>query len=84
VRLDEAAAHVGDKVIYRPYRPYRTLGYISGYPSGIEEGVITSVGRRYVFVRYGSDAGSKATAAEMLELLMSAPAVSGDTPEGER
>ena len=57
---DEAAAHIGSKVIYQPH----------GGP--VEEGVITSVGSRYVFVRYGSDVGSKATSADALTLLAGA------------
>ena len=75
--LDEAAVHVGDKVIYRAAHspvgagrprlmPEETLRPVA------EEGVITSVGDRFVFVRYGSDHGSKATSAEMLTLLAGA------------
>lgn len=58
--LDEARAHIGDAVIYHPYAPELDPA---------EEGVITSVNDRYVFVRYGGDKGSKATAAERLTLL---------------
>jgi hypothetical protein len=47
--LDEARACIGRRVIYR--RDYCET----------EVGVITSVGPRSVFVRYGSDAGSKGT-----------------------
>jgi hypothetical protein len=54
--LDEARDHIKDKVIYRD-------------SSGIEEGVITSVNSRYVFVRFGSGTGSKATRPGQLELL---------------
>jgi len=46
--LDEAAANVGAGVVYR------SMG-------GIEDGVITSVNSRVVFVRYKGDNGSKAT-----------------------
>lgn len=48
--LDEARERVGHKVLYRT-------------PGGVlrEEGVITSVNDQYVFVRYGSQAGSQAT-----------------------
>lgn len=50
---------VGLKVVYRP-RP-------DAAPE--EEGVVTRVTDRYVYVRYGSDVGAKATAAEVLEPL---------------
>ena len=56
--LDEAREHIGDKVTYRAPESAHT-----------DEGVITSVNHRFVFVRYGSDYGSQATAAERLELL---------------
>mgnify|MGYP003416820137 CR=1 FL=1 len=59
--LDEAHEMVGQKVVYWP-----TTGRV-------EEGVITSVTPRYVFVRYGNDVGSKATAAEALEPLARSP-----------
>lgn len=55
--LEEAREHVGDKVVYQP-----------GH-GRCEEGVITSVTERYVFVRYGSDVGSKATRADWLAFL---------------
>ena len=58
--LDEARAHIGDAVIYHPYATEL---------DPVEEGVITSVSDRYVFVRYGADKGSKATSAERLALL---------------
>jgi hypothetical protein len=57
--LEEARAHTGRAVIYHPYAPDL---------DPVEEGVITSVNDRYVFVRYGSDKGSKATAPELLTL----------------
>lgn len=57
--LDEARERVGLKVVYR-------AAHIQPYEAG-EEGVITSVGPSYVFVRFGADYGSKATAAHMLE-----------------
>lgn len=56
--LEEAHAHIGDGVVYSP-----TQGHA-------EDGVITSVNQRFVFVRYGGDQHSKATAAEQLTLLM--------------
>ena len=58
--LDEARSHVGDAVVYHPYAPEL---------DPVEEGVITSVNDRYVFVRYGTDKGSKATSAERLTLV---------------
>lgn len=48
--LDEARERIGLKVIYRS----------PGNPLA-EEGVITSVNDSFVFVRYGSQAGSQAT-----------------------
>lgn len=58
--LTEAAANVGAKVLYQ------------AAASPPEEGVITSVNERYVFVRYGSDGCSLATPAEYLTLLAGA------------
>lgn len=59
--LDEAREHVGDGVTYRqPGRP-------------TEDGVITSVGMRFVFVRYASQqpgAHGQATYPDDLELLV--------------
>ena len=56
--LTDAAGRIGQKVVYRaPHVPLSSPG---------EEGVITSVGPRFVFVRYGADAHSKATEASML------------------
>ena len=52
--LDEARELVGLKVVY------------DGGPGALEEGVVTSVNDRFVFVRYGSDVGSKATPPERL------------------
>lgn len=54
--LEEAKASIGRRVVYRDT------------PNHSEVGVITSVGS-WVFVRYGSDQQSKATAAWSLELL---------------
>lgn len=56
--LDEARACIGNAVVYRPH-------WI--YPS--EQGVVTSVGTIYVFVRYGTDVHSKATHPSQLEPL---------------
>lgn len=54
-------ADVGRKVVYRaPHVPTSETG---------DEGVITSVTARWVFVRYGSDVGSKATPLELLDLV---------------
>jgi len=50
---------VGAIVVYRP----------PGRASYAEQGVITSVNERYVFVRFGADYGSKATLAGDLEPL---------------
>jgi hypothetical protein len=63
--LSEARAHVGDAVTYHPYAPELDPA---------EEGVITSVNDRYVFVRYGAGEGSKATSPGLLTLLTAATA----------
>lgn len=46
------------KVVYRP-------PHVRPDQPG-EEGVVTSVGRSYIWVRYGSDVHSKATLPELL------------------
>lgn len=55
--LDEARDHIGDGVVYK------TEG------SHAEDGVITSVSSRLVFVRYKGDNHSKGTSAADLTLL---------------
>ena len=60
MRLTDARAHIGDKVIYRP--PGQG-------PEAAEEGVVTSLNDVYVFVRYGSQVGSAATRPEDLTAL---------------
>lgn len=52
--LELAEQNIGNKVVYD--RPYCAK----------EEGVITSVNHKFVFVRYGSDCNSKATSPEDL------------------
>jgi len=59
--LNEAHDHIGQKVVYR-------APHIRRDEPG-EEGVITAASSVYVFVRFGADAGSKATPAESLELV---------------
>jgi hypothetical protein len=59
VNLDQAREHVGSRVVYRPD---------PAIPA--EEGVITSVTDRWVFVRYGADIGAKATGPENLDLVL--------------
>jgi hypothetical protein len=56
--LEEAREHVGRGVVYRPFADVIP-----------EQGVITSVNDHWVFVRYGSDGGSKATEPWLLTLL---------------
>lgn len=56
--LEEAAALLGQSVTYTPYDA----------PDRTETGVITAVTSRYVFVRYGTDQHSKATAAHQLRV----------------
>ena len=58
--LGEARAHVGHGVVYRPY------GYCD---CAAEDGTITSVNGRWVFVRYGHGTTSKATDPADLTLL---------------
>ena len=55
--IEEARAHIGDGVVYTPAH---------GEP---EDGVITSVNDRFVFVRYGSRQTSAATEPDALFLL---------------
>ena len=61
--LETAREGIGQGVVYQP----------PGYPEGREVGVITSVGDRVVFVRYGADRGSKATSPNDLVWEMSTP-----------
>lgn len=56
--LDEAHAHIGEGVVYRPYPG-----------ADPEEGTITSVSDSFAFVRYGRQRGSAATSPADLELL---------------
>ena len=58
MNIYEAERRIGQKVVYRAPQSGR-----------VEEGVITSVNDLFVFVRYGSDFGSKATDPESLALL---------------
>jgi hypothetical protein len=60
VTLDECRANIGAGVVYTPRHGRR------------EDGVLTSVGCSYAFVRYAGDATSKATPPEHLELLVGA------------
>jgi hypothetical protein len=57
--IDEARAAIGQLVVYRR---------LNQPP---DEGVITSVNDRYVFVRYGSQVGSAATNPKDLERVAS-------------
>lgn len=49
ITLKDAANRIGDAVIYRPR------------PGHVEQGYISSVGLRYVFVRYGGNRQAQAT-----------------------
>jgi hypothetical protein len=60
--LDEARAHIGSLVVYH-------APHLSPTSEASDEGAITSVGERYVFVRYGSQQGSRATDAAALTLV---------------
>jgi hypothetical protein len=55
--LEEASAHVGEKVLY------------SSVPGECEAGVIVTVGETYVHVCYGRDQNAKATRPELLTLM---------------
>lgn len=57
ITLDQAPANIGNPVIYTQPHGVKT-----------EDGVITSVGAQFVFVRYGNDRHSKATHPDNLEL----------------
>lgn len=58
--LDEARAHIGDGVIYRPR---------GGGIDSTEEGTITSVSDRFAFVCFGRSQTSAATDPDDLTLL---------------
>lgn len=58
--LDEARQSIGQLVVYHP-----------SADEPVEQGVVTSVNDYYVFVRYGSDVHSKATAPGWLAPLIS-------------
>lgn len=69
--LDEARQHIGRGVVYRPFADVIP-----------ERGVITSVNDQWVFVRYGTDASSKATEPGLLTLLKPSTVVR-DTVTGD-
>jgi hypothetical protein len=80
ITLAQADKAIGQKVVYHaPHVPQTSPG---------EEGVITSVGARGVFVRYGSDSGSKMTLPEQLTFVYREPATSAvqllceESPDG--
>lgn len=52
MKIEEAKNGIGQKVAYK---------------KGLEYGIITSVNNTFAFVKYGSDAGSKATYPNDLE-----------------
>jgi hypothetical protein len=61
--IEPSNSDIGSKVVYTGNR----------YPGGkLEEGVITSFNERWVLVRYGHDAYSKATSREDLEWMSGA------------
>lgn len=55
ITLEQACQSVGRKVVYTPFH------------GEVEEGVITGHSKSWVFVRFGSDAHSKATAPAALD-----------------
>lgn len=56
--FDPQQTDIGRKVLYRARH------------GAIEEGIIAAFNSEYVFVRYGSDTGSKATKREDIELMV--------------
>lgn len=61
ITLEQARDNLGARVVYRsPGRPP-------------EQGVITEVGRQYVFVHYKGDQSAKATAPDLLDWAGDAP-----------
>lgn len=64
--LDDARSNIGNAVVYLPDDP---MGWRATSQLRAEQGVITSVNDRFVFVRYGSDVGSKSPRPENLRLL---------------
>ena len=69
--LDEACAHVGHGVVYRPRSERRPWADPPG-----EQGVIASVGHVWVFVTYGP--GSTPAATDPADLTLLAGRVPGD------
>lgn len=69
--LDEARQAIGLKVVYEVQQGDDMLR---------EEGVVTSVNERYVFVCYGAEVGSKATPPDALTLV-ARPAWMKEQPE---
>ena len=61
ITLGEARGRIGDGVVYHP-----DGGNAIG---SAEDGVITGVGERFVYVRYAGDVGSKATDPAALTFL---------------
>lgn len=57
ITLEQAREKIGAGVVYRPH------------DGAAEDGEITSVSSRFVFVRYRGDAGAKATDPSMLDFL---------------
>lgn len=68
--LDEARANIGNGVVYR------RDGWCDCHET--EDGTITSVSSRWVFVRYGYGTTSKATDPADLELLAVKSAATGE------
>jgi hypothetical protein len=59
--IEATSQDIGRKVVYRDRSGYK-----------VEEGVITSMNDRYVFVRYGAETTSKATCPKDLEFVTNA------------
>lgn len=59
ITVEQAAGNIGARVVYTPYR------------GKVEEGVITDVSPRgtWIWVRYGTDMQSKATAPRALDFV---------------
>ena len=70
--IDEARAHIGHGVVYRPRSERRPWADPPG-----EQGVIASVGHVWVFVTFGM-AGSTPAATDPADLTLLAGRVPGD------
>ena len=71
--IDEARAHIGDGVIYRPF---------GDGTDRAEEGTITSVNDRWVFVRFGGGPAGASIATDPADLTL--PVIPPDVTDRRR